>query len=150
MSRALLVVQKFFPKVEIVVDAVCPALIEVTAKDANSKAVMDHVACAMAVACKRKFHLDGVLIARSIAYLVKGKRARRFFVPPSVSREVTSFDRGAAFMPGKYMLSAICKTARLGADRGRNKPTGPHSNSKPIFRHVTSKIRTTLSGEDAD
>lgn len=91
---ALNVVKKFFPKVTIVVDAHHRAVIEVTKADAASKAVKDHSACAMAVACQRKFKLDGVIISRSVAYLVKGKQARRFMLPPSVEREITSFDRG--------------------------------------------------------
>ena len=89
---AINIVKKFFPNVTRVVDASRNASIEVTTKDSQSKAVKDHNDCAMAVACKRKFHLDGVIISRTTAYLVKGTQARRFKLPSSVSREIVSFD----------------------------------------------------------
>lgn len=91
--RALRLVQKYYPEVTKVIDGKKPIRVEVTKKDSNSAAVRDHKACAMAVACKRKLNLDGVLISVSTAYLVKGKKATRFQLPPSVSREVVSFDR---------------------------------------------------------
>ncbi len=115
------IVQKFFPKVERVVDAHRNAAIEVTAKDSSSKAVRDHNACAMAVACKRKFHLDGVIISRSVAYLIKGTQARRFMLPDSVSREVVSFDRGGG---GSLPANTNCPPCLQRTDRahGRRAP----------------------------
>lgn len=151
MARdALKVVQKFFPGVTSVVDAKRPTLIEVTAKDANPRAVKNHEACALAVACKRSFRLDGVIIARSIAYLVKGKQARRFHIPPSTAREVVSFDRGAGFEPGTYLLSSISKDRRLGARTGTNKDSKTGNGKPKQFRHVTANIRTVLGGLDPD
>jgi hypothetical protein len=145
---AIHVVQKFFPKVQSVVDANRNAIIEVTAKDASSKAVKDHNGCAMAVACKRKFHLDGVIISRSIAYLVKGTKARRFKLPESVSREVVSFDRGAGFAPGRYELSEVPPTVRLGARAG-GKPTNVGTGQSKK-RHITTNVRTVLGGKRPD
>lgn len=142
---ALNVVRKFFPNVETVVDATRSAPIEVTSRDCTAKGVRDHTACAMAVACKRKFHLDGVIIARTTAYLVKGKQARRFHVPHSIAREVVAYDRGASFSPGKYVLAPISKGHRFGVAKP-GKVSGK-ANKTPRFRHVTNKIRTTLSGE---
>lgn len=147
MSR-LKIVQKFFPKVKTVVDAAHKALIEVSKKDTESKGIKDHNNCAMAVACKRKFKLDGVIISRSMAYLIKGTQARRFKLPESVSREVVSFDRGAGFSPGKYELSAVPpsmqRSNKLGRDRGN---TG--TKSKRI-RHMTINVRSVLSGEEPE
>lgn len=57
MSSALKTVKAFFPGVERVVDAKRNAMIEVSAKDNTAKGVKNHEACAMAVACKRKFNL---------------------------------------------------------------------------------------------
>jgi len=142
---ALSVVRKFFPKVTAVVDATRNAAIEVTKSDAASKAVRDHNGCAMAVACKRKFHLDGVIISRSVAYLVKGKRARRFKLPESASREIVSFDRGSGFAPGKYVLSKVHPTNRLGYH-----PQGGSKNKPPtekMVRHMTTNVRSVLGGQ---
>lgn len=149
-SVALRLVNKFFPKVDSVVDARSKAQIEVTAQDATSRAVKSHSACAMAVACKRKFNLDGVIISRSVAYLVKGKQARRFHLPSSVSREIVSFDRGSGFSPGKYELSAIAKANRLGARIQRPKDHAQRDGHPKKFRHITTNVRSVLGGQDPE
>ena len=149
MARdALKIVQKFFPSVTMVVDAERGAKIEVTPLDAKSKGVKDHAECAFAQACKRQMRLDGVIISRSVAYLVKGKMARRFLLPSSVSREVVSFDRGAGFEPGEYLLSPISPARKLG--RSTSESTAPRSgNGKPKkFRHLTANVRAVLGSED--
>lgn len=150
------IVKKFFPKVQKVVDVRINAVIEVTAKDASSKAVKQHDACAMAVACKRKFHLDGVIISRSMAYLIKGKQARRFHLNDSVAREVVSFDRGSGFATGKYELSHISPSALRGARETRTnskvKRTGKDNDitKSGRFRHLTTGIRSVLGGQKVD
>ncbi len=146
MSTALNTVKKFFPKVKRVVDSKSNALIEVTQQDANSKDVKNHSKCAMAVACKRKFHLDGVIISRSVAYLIKGNKARRFKLPPSVSREVVSFDRGSGFAPGKYSLSKVNESIKLGTPSHKQKIKNRIVKEKR-FRHLTSNVRSVLGGE---
>jgi CheY-specific phosphatase CheX len=93
MPTALRIVKKFFPEVTDVEDAEKSQVIEVT--------------CAMAVACKRKYNLDGVIISVKTAYLIKGKKAKRFSLPESVSREIVSFDRDSGFAAGQYRLSKI-------------------------------------------
>lgn len=145
--NALQTVQKFFPNVEHVKDATTPVEIEVTRHDAESKAVKDHKACAMAVACQRKLKLDGVIISRTKAYLIKGKWAKRYFVPISVSREVVAFDRGAKFMPGTYSLSAVPVGSRLGEYKTGKKP-GKRHYTNPRFRHVTQNVRGVLGGPE--
>lgn len=149
MKGSLGIVKKFFPKVTKVTDATENSFIEVTAKDAASKAVRDYGACVMAVACKRKLHLDGVIIARSVAYLVKNGEATRYLLPPSVSREIVSFDRGAGFETGRYELAKVGKSQRQGA-RKRNDldPNRHHENKgKTKFKHVTTNIRSVLGGQ---
>jgi hypothetical protein len=113
MPTALQVVQKFFPEVQTVVDATRNQVIEVTKRDETTANKKSHKTCAMAVACKRKFNLDGVVISVNRAYLIKGKKARRFMLPESVSREVVSFDRDGGFEPGQYELSKVPASSRL-------------------------------------
>lgn len=144
--NALTVVRKFFPQVREVVDANRPTVIEVTARDANPRAAKDHEACALAVACKRSFKLDGVIIARSTAYLVKGRKARRFQLPPATSREIVSFDRGGGFQPGVYLLSAVTKAKRLGERQGSDSDKKTGNGKSKQFRHLTSNVRAVLGG----
>jgi hypothetical protein len=143
---AIDVVRKFFPGVTIVKDAMRNAVIVVTKNDANSKAVRKHDACAMAVACKRKFHLDGVIISRSVAYLVKGNTARRFKLPESISREVVSFDRGGGFAVGRYELSTMPPCSRLGVRPNRSGNRGIPGAIKRS-RHITTNARAVLGGK---
>jgi hypothetical protein len=143
---ALNIVRKFFPKVKTVVDAKKATAIEVTPKDAASRAVKDHNHCAMAVACKRKFHLDGVIISRSTAYLIKGTKARRFLLPISVSREVVSFDRGSGFATGLYHLAPSSRAKQLGIRHGGIEEGKKSSKHIRRFRHLTVKVRSVLGG----
>ncbi len=143
-GRAMLVVHKYFPNVRKVNDANKSIDIEVTSKDVSKAARKDHVECAMAVACKRARSVDGVIISRSIAYLIKGSVATRYILPPSVSREVVAFDRGVDFEPGSYSLSAVNGTARLGFDTGSRTSTG---NGPKQSRHWTTNIRTVLGSD---
>ncbi len=147
-SHALRIVNKFFPSVTKVTDATEKTMIEVTARDAASKAVKDHGACVMAVACKRKFHLSGVIISRSVAYLIKYNEATRYYLPSSVAKEIVSFDRGAGFEVGTYELSSIPKLNRLGARAGRElDPDRERKDKSKRFRHLTTNVRAVLGGE---
>jgi hypothetical protein len=144
---ALSIVQKYFPQVKIVVDAGRPRIIEVEDQDLKKSNVQSHKSCAMAVACKRSLHLDGVLISRKVAYLVRGDKAIRYLVPEAVSREIVAFDRGAGFAPGTYRLVPFPPFNRLGV----HKPTGPKKSKathQPRFRHVTSGIRAMLGAAE--
>ena len=146
MASALNIVQRFFPDVTVVKDATDETIIEVTAADEAHATKRNHKSCAMAVACKRKFNLDGVIISVKTAYLVKGRIARRFKFPESVSREVVSFDRNGGFAPGEYRLVPPSKGQRLGTKGGNTKHTG--TGHKKVMSHFTTGIRTVLSSGD--
>lgn len=155
MSTALGIVKKFFPKVKRVVDAEKNARIIVTKRDTQSSLVKEHDGCAMAVAAKRQYHLDGVIVSRSTAYLIKGSQARRFNLPPSTSREIVSFDRGGGFDEGEYEISKPEPSRRLGARAerggkigGADKRSGD-GNLPKRFRHLTTNIRHVLGGKKA-
>jgi hypothetical protein len=151
-QKALFNIRKFFPNVTSVVDATRSTKIEVTKKDASSRAVKNHKECAMAVACKRAFHVDGVVISRSVAYLVKGNQARRFVLPNSVIHEVISFDRGGGFAPGNYALSppSICNKLGFTRDKTRLNPERDHTNQGRSKRHVTTNVRDVLAGQQPE
>lgn len=143
--RALRTVQRFFPQVRIVQDGRANVQVHVTEKDSSNSKLRNHAECAFAVACKRKYHADGVIISIRTAYIIKGDTAYRFKVPNSVSREVTSFDRRGGFDPGHYHLKAPSPTERLGCKitgKTHNKTDRKHNG----FRHMhhTGRIRTSL------
>jgi hypothetical protein len=144
MPTSLSIVKKFFPEVEHISDATKNLRVEVTRKDSNSSAVKNHKGCAMAVACKRTFGVQGVLISRDRAYLIKDNRATRYSLNNSVSREVVSFDRGAGFAEGVYELSKPPKVeVKTGKPKGKSHGNGPDYKG-PRFVHQTTGIRESL------
>jgi hypothetical protein len=149
-STSLRIVKHFFPKVSKVNDSHESAVVEVTNKDTSHAKVRDHSACAMAVACKRVFKADGVIISVHTAYLIKGDTATRFMLPESVSREVVSFDRNAGFEEGVYQLSKVPKMQELGTDHHSNQKDRHVSRDgvKPkMFKHFTKGIRVALGSK---
>jgi hypothetical protein len=135
-------INKLFPKVQYVVDALAPIMVEVKPRDNRKGGIKDPGDCAMARACKREFNLDGVIISLSKAYLVKGEVATRYSVPTSLSKEVVSFDRNMDFQPGVYHLSAIPPCDRLGAQK-RAPHTGVGKKTRPTKAyHRTANVRS--------
>lgn len=150
MASALNIVQKVFPHVTSVVDATKDAAVEVTKRDTTSATVRNHKACAMAVACKRKLDLDGVIMSVSTAYLIKGNKATRYRVPQSVSREIVAFDRDAVFEPGEYNLTTYTGSGKVGSQKGVS-TSSANSHSSGLakrFRHKTEGIRSSLGNKN--
>lgn len=146
MPSALAVVRKFHPQVRSIKDATGPITVEVTPNDVKESKVKSHRACALAVACQRKLKLDGIVVSRAMAYLVKGTRAVRYKLPESAIREVIAFDRGGSFDIGNYTLQEPPEYLRLGAKKAH-----PHSYRGKLdgsrrMRHITGNIRATLGG----
>lgn len=146
MATSLGIVKKFFPNVNTVIDGKKSIQVEVTKKDSSSSTVKNHKGCAMAVACKRTFKVDGVIISRNRAYLIKESTAVRYALPASVSREVVSFDRGAGFAEGVYALSRPPKhisKSKIPRVRGEQK------DYERKFVHTTSGIRAKIGNNSA-
>jgi hypothetical protein len=144
-ANALKIVRKYFPNVNHVDDADEVLMIDVTESDDKKAAKMDHTGCAMAVAMKREMHLDGVIMAVTTAYIVKGDRAIRYRVPPRVSREIVSFDRGGHFAPGPYKLDPPDPWHRLGTTSTRS--YGPKTGVRPRAHLLTQGVRSALGAK---
>lgn len=137
-------VKKHFPNVTQVKEAAHGVVIKVEAQDTRDSRRKSHEECALAVACKRKFHLDGVLISLSRAYLIKGKTATKFEVGGAVGREITSFDRGAGFAPGTYMLR---KPSPAPGGRNHQGNGNGKKRKKALVIHETSDVRAVLGSD---
>jgi hypothetical protein len=144
-SRALQIVQDFFPQVTRVRDARKDLHVNVTEKDVEEGRKKGHVDCVMAVACKRDKRVTGVIMAVKTAYIVQGSEATRYKTPERITREIVSFDRGGNFIPGPYELKAPSKHQKLGTSA---RPSGkkPHK-SKIGKRYHTSNIRSVLGSK---
>ena len=149
MNKSLAIVKHFFPKVEKVIDTERPAIVEVTEADKRLSKQKDHEVCAFALACKRSFRADGVIIGLTTAYIIKGKTAERYMLAETVSREITSFDRFGreGFDVGFYHMRPASDYRKFG--RKDSKHIRTPSNKKGYrevvnFQHFTRGVRTTL------
>jgi hypothetical protein len=141
--KALTFIRKFVPGVTSVKDGSHPITVHVTKKDQDAKR-RDHDECAFARACRRDQSADVVVIAIATAYVVRGHVATRYALPPSVAREIVSFDRGGIFDTGTYRLippspSRAFGTARAGVSHAKS--TNGHG---PRAQHVTGNIRVSM------
>lgn len=143
-SRALMAVQAHFPLVTTVEDAKTSILIEVTPRDAAWAAKKNHSRCALARACEHVRGVDAAIISRSMGYLIHGTKAVRYDLSEGAKREVVTFDRGAGFTPGKYLLNAPDKYRRLGPKPGRKR--GSNTEGTGHVRHyvMTHGVRAPL------
>lgn len=110
-QHALTTVRRYYPAVTKIVDATSPVDIQVIAEDCRKGNKKAPSACAMARAAMRSF--DGAIIARSRAYLIRGKKAMRYVVPQNAAYQIVSFDKNQYFAPGEYTLMPPPKSMRL-------------------------------------
>jgi hypothetical protein len=156
MATALDIVRRYFPDVKTVKDAEEEAHIQVTTRDNQHAKVKNHTSCAMAVACKRAYQADGVIISISVAYIIKNGVAIRFRLPESIAREVVSFDRKGGFAPGEYKMLAPDQKHTVNGKR-HGPPHDPTEErdvdlpknplKKHRFVHFTEGIRTVLGSK---
>jgi hypothetical protein len=145
INTSLAMIRRYFPAVITVEDARKTAIVEVTESDNSHAEVKSHRTCALALACVRFFHADGVIIGLTTSWIVRGTIATRFKNAATVSREITSFDRKAGFDAGRYLLTPANKAGRLGMVRSANPNRQSRRSGTRAFRHYTRNVRTTLA-----
>lgn len=130
---------RLFPQVTEVTDARGPIKVTVRPRDCSNGKRMKAKECALAVATKRQYNADGVIIGLTASYVVRGKRAIRFKTPISVAREIVSFDRHGDFAPGEYHLATVAPSQRMG-NSGNSRTTGSREDRRKIHKH-TVRVR---------
>jgi hypothetical protein len=147
MRNALDIVRYYHPEVKTVKDALKDKTFVVTKRDCREGTSLSVENCALARSIRRQY--DGVILSLSVAYLVKGRAARRYLVPVGLAREITTFDRDHDFVPGSYRLRAPYKGSRLGAHRTpgkRNLDKNTHDKKKKRA-HRTTGVRMLKGAE---
>lgn len=139
-TRLLRTIRSHFPAVHKVVDAKEGVKVTVTRGDVAWSEKRNGNACVMAKACERSLHVDGALVNRTRAFLIRGNTALRYGLTQRTQREIVAFDRGGQFMPGDYYLTRLIGSEAIGAKRTQTKKRG---NLKTRRRHwlVTEGIR---------
>lgn len=130
---------RLFPGVTEATDARGPIKVTVRPRDCSKGKRMKAKECALAVATKRQYNVDGVIIGLTYSYVVRDKKAIRYRTPVSVAREIVSFDRHNDFAPGNYHLATVAPSQRMGRS-GRGNTTGSHDDKRKIHKH-TVRVR---------
>lgn len=139
-SMALLKIQHYFPKVLYVEDATEAINFTIEAMDVSA-AKSTQSECVIARACKRQGLCEDALISIGTAYLISGHTATKYLVPPTVGREICSFDRHHDFAVGRnYRLMRIPPCARRENQEHGHKRTNTGKGTKR--NHRTVRVRT--------
>ena len=112
--------------------------ITVTPSDVKGSRKVDPEHCAAARAGKRELKKD-VHVFMTRAYVKEKKHWVRYMTPESVSREIVSFDRGSAFVPGNYKFRAPRAQEKLGQYKGKSSEKHTGVATRP--HHVTANVR---------
>lgn len=124
-------------------DAKRPLQLAINQDDIRKAKPLDPENCAAACAIKRQGFAQAVVM-RSTTYVnhgtVENPKWLRYATPTSLAREIVALDRGGRVEPGDYLIKPFTHTRRLGEKHwsSRTKETG---QKKPVYRHVTAKIR---------
>lgn len=137
-------------------DANKPIVVDVTPADCRKADRKNPEQCALARAVERMYKDQGVVSAyffRSCAWLEYKDKLVRYHLPPSMQKEIVSFDRGAGFAPGKYQLSKVAESGTYAAVQKRSaKRLGRHQPAsgriKRRFVHRTEGIRNIIEPKD--
>lgn len=104
-----------------VLDAVLPVKITVTDEDVLRAKRADSKHCALARAAIRIPRVLAAYFFRSCAFLEFEDKVLRFALPPSVQKEIVSFDRARVFASGVYQISPPAPTNRAGQSAKRTR-----------------------------
>ena len=122
-----------------VVDATKDVFITVNTADVNGSKKLNPEQCTAARAGKRLLGTE-VKVYLTRTYIKRKDHWVRFITPQSVSREITSFDRGSNFSLGDYVLKAPSERSRLGAHRGHSYE-GDRKHRRNAPQHRTADVR---------
>jgi len=137
-----------------IVEARAPLTVEVDKGDIKKALKKNARCCAFARAAKRgQPEIKNAYFFRCTAYLEYADRMVRYHLPPSVQKEIVSFDRAKIMAPGTYQLSPKTKSQTLAALRSRKLGvTGRKQKYKPGVKrpliHSTQMIRTFQDPEN--
>ena len=128
-----------------VIDGPYAIEIEVSDDDVGNSKRKDPSHCAIAVAAKRAGKFDAVLASRSRFYAIANGVAFRYKMPNSAVRELTSFDRGASFSPGTYLMAPLPQSSRLGVPRdnhraGKPGKSGPGRRRTAVIDNIRASV----------
>jgi hypothetical protein len=136
------------------IDAVKPLAVEVTAQDIKLAKAKNSKECALSRAVKRNMPVKAAYFLRTIAWLEFKNKMVRYRLPPSIQKEIVSFDRNKMMSTGEYVLSPVSPTQ---AHKPRSRPRAKSSGKTVIERskrsvkaHRLVDVRSQFEPKDGD
>lgn len=121
-----------------------PLTLNVTKTDISRGKRKDPLGCAGAQCAMRQEHADAAVIRAGIAYVIKGAKATRYVVGPTVRQQLVLFDRAGRFDPGEYTLGAVPQSQKLGAWRPASSAVKGNGGGKaPGYTFIDAGVSTT-------
>lgn len=125
-----------------VVDATRALVLNVQRRDVDRKQRKNPSQCALAACAQREYQTEArVYMSRAYVKSADGTHWLRYTVGGTAQREITSFDRGAAFEPGVYRLSPPAPSAQLATYASKNHGRAPHTGKPPRPMHISLNVR---------
>lgn len=127
------------------VDAKKPLVIQVLPADVRKAKIKNSKCCAFACAAKREFKATGAYFFRTTAWIEFEDKIVRYNLPPSVQKEIVSFDRTGTMEPGLYHLATVTPGRTMSAQHKRNMMAAKRLVSKLARKprnHRTANVRS--------
>lgn len=133
-----------------VVDAKSPLMLKVEKEDVDKSTLKNSKMCAFARAAERTLPIRAAFFFKTTAWLEYEDKIVRYNLPPSMQKEIISFDRSRSMEPGTYRLASVNPAGTLKAKdawRAKAKKAGKTHQStgrvkgRKAFRHVTTNVR---------
>lgn len=119
------------------IDATKPLKVVVTQNDVVKATKANSKLCALSRASLRLPGVQAAYFFRSTAFLEYTNKMVRHALPPSVQKEIVSFDRAKVFAPGVYQLSSVAPANTQKAQNQRRKKQ--HSEHRKASRPMTKQ-----------
>lgn len=138
-----------------IVDSKSQLRLEIRPDDVVKATQKNSKCCAFACAAKRVPKVKAAYFFRSTAWLEYADRLVRYNLPPSVQKEIVSFDRSKVVATGTYTIVPFSKASKLHANVKRNatkpkrKIQATKSKTKKRFVHRTQLVRTLFEPANA-
>lgn len=148
-----------------IVDGGAPVMVAVTEHDVVNAKKANSKHCALARASLRVVGVAAAYFFRTTAYLEYQDRMVRYSLPPSVQKEIVSFDRARMFAPGVYQLTPPSaararpvtraayqqrvKRQRIEAKRSRRETQSSESASKRALGAKIEQIAARAPANDS-
>lgn len=127
-----------------VVEATDRKLITVTSADVARAKLKSTTQCALVIAASRLPGVRTAFFFRTMGFLEYKDRIERYVLPPSVQKEIVSFDRIGLFAPGDYQISRPSRAGSRASMRKYAQDNADSRNQKRRQQHAMASKRGKL------